>query len=161
MVEGYTKRMESYEKQMAGFKEATEKAKAEGKPAPKAPNKPMMPSCLYNGMIANLIPYGIKGAVWYQGESNASRAKEYQTLFPSMIKNWREDWGQYPTNDVDLILVRPNGTLDFTGATLNSPERVTLTNPPPGNWIVLVDGFSVPTADKYDLRIALNGKVVK
>jgi sialate O-acetylesterase len=52
------------------------------------------PSDLYNGMIAPLIPYAIKGAIWYQGESNADRAGQYRTLFPAMIKNWRDDWKQ-------------------------------------------------------------------
>ena len=49
---------------------------------------------LYNGMIAPLIPYAIKGAIWYQGESNAGRAEQYRTLFPDMIRCWRRDWGQ-------------------------------------------------------------------
>lgn len=52
------------------------------------------PMALYNAMIAPIIPYGIKGAIWYQGESNAGKAWEYRTLFPAMIKNWRDDWGQ-------------------------------------------------------------------
>lgn len=51
-------------------------------------------SYLYNGMIAPLQPYAIKGVIWYQGESNAARAYEYRTLFPAMIRNWREAWGQ-------------------------------------------------------------------
>jgi sialate O-acetylesterase len=51
-------------------------------------------SCLYNGMIAPLIPFAIRGAIWYQGESNAGRAYKYRTLFPAMIRNWRTDWGQ-------------------------------------------------------------------
>jgi sialate O-acetylesterase len=45
-------------------------------------------------MIAPLLPYAIKGAIWYQGESNASRAHQYRRLFPDMIRNWRSDWGQ-------------------------------------------------------------------
>ncbi len=53
-----------------------------------------MPSLLYNGMINLLIPFAIKGAIWYQGESNANRAYQYRTLFPNMITNWREEWGQ-------------------------------------------------------------------
>jgi len=52
------------------------------------------PTALYNAMIAPLIPYAIQGAIWYQGESNASRAYQYRTLFPAMITNWRQDWGQ-------------------------------------------------------------------
>jgi sialate O-acetylesterase len=50
------------------------------------------PAELYNGMIANIIPYGIKGAIWYQGESNAGRAWQYRRLFADMIENWRSDW---------------------------------------------------------------------
>src|SRR5262249_50484410 len=49
---------------------------------------------LYNGMIAPLLNYSIKGVIWYQGESNAGRAKLYQTGFPLMIQNWRDDWKQ-------------------------------------------------------------------
>jgi sialate O-acetylesterase len=52
------------------------------------------PTELYDGMIAPLIPYGIKGAIWYQGESNAGRAEQYRSLFADMIRNWRHDWGQ-------------------------------------------------------------------
>jgi sialate O-acetylesterase len=49
---------------------------------------------LYNGMIAPLQPYAIKGVIWYQGESNAGAAYQYRTLFPAMIRGWRETWGQ-------------------------------------------------------------------
>ena len=49
---------------------------------------------LYNGMIAPLIPYTIKGAIWYQGESNAGRGEQYSRLFPAMIKSWRKEWNQ-------------------------------------------------------------------
>src|SRR5262249_50663437 len=52
------------------------------------------PSNLYNGMIAPLIPYALRGAIWYQGESNAGRARNYQTLLPALIANWRADWKQ-------------------------------------------------------------------
>ena len=45
-------------------------------------------------MIAPLIPYAIKGAIWYQGESNAGAAIEYRTLFGCMITDWREKWGE-------------------------------------------------------------------
>ncbi len=49
---------------------------------------------LYNGMIAPLIPFTIKGAIWYQGESNDGRGHQYQRLFPAMITSWREEWNQ-------------------------------------------------------------------
>lgn len=61
-------------------------------PMPKEQGKAS--SLLYNGMIAPLLPFAIRGSIWYQGESNVSRAFQYRTSFPNMIKNWREDWGQ-------------------------------------------------------------------
>jgi sialate O-acetylesterase len=86
---------------LARQKQAVAKAKAEGKPAPAAPRAQTdprtgtgRPSCLYNGMIAPLQPFAIAGAIWYQGEANAGRAAEYSQLFPAMIRNWREAWGQ-------------------------------------------------------------------
>jgi len=65
-------------------------------PQPQPPawmNNPNAPTVLYNGMIAPLVPFGIRGAIWYQGESNAGRAYQYRELFPTMITNWRQDWG--------------------------------------------------------------------
>jgi sialate O-acetylesterase len=50
------------------------------------------PTLLYNGMINPLIPYAIKGVIWYQGESNAKRAKQYGRIFPNMITDWRTNW---------------------------------------------------------------------
>ena len=52
------------------------------------------PTSLYNGMIYPIIGYGIKGVLWYQGESNSGRASEYYTLFPALINSWRKEWGQ-------------------------------------------------------------------
>lgn len=51
-----------------------------------------MPTVLYNGMLHPIIPYGIKGAIWYQGESNVGRAAQYEKLFPAMIEDWRAKW---------------------------------------------------------------------
>ncbi|MDP1678016.1 MAG: sialate O-acetylesterase [Bacteroidota bacterium] len=51
-----------------------------------------VPTALYNGMIAPLIPYTLKGAIWYQGEGNTGNPEAYKELFTLMIKNWREDW---------------------------------------------------------------------
>jgi sialate O-acetylesterase len=56
-------------------------------------NDSWRPSGLYNAMIAPLIPYTIRGAIWYQGESNAGRAYQYRELFSSMIQDWRQQWG--------------------------------------------------------------------
>ena len=51
------------------------------------------PANLYNAMISPLLPYAVRGAIWYQGEANVSRAHQYQTIFPLMIRDWREAWG--------------------------------------------------------------------
>jgi sialate O-acetylesterase len=57
-----------------------------------------LPSVLYNGMIAPLLPYAIKGAIWYQGESNTGRPGEYRSLLTALIQNWRKGWqlGNFP-----------------------------------------------------------------
>jgi len=107
-----------YEKAMETWKQAAEKAKAEGKPAPRRPRAPVAPAesphrpaSLYNAMIAPLIPFAIRGAIWYQGESNSSRAEQYRTLFPAMITNWRDKWGQgdFPFLFVQLAPYRYGG----------------------------------------------------
>ncbi len=54
---------------------------------------PNSPASLYNAMIHPLLPFAVKGAIWYQGESNAGKAYEYRTLFPTMIEDWRKKWG--------------------------------------------------------------------
>jgi sialate O-acetylesterase len=60
--------------------------------ADKKPVIPNMPTVLYNSMIHPLLNFPVKGAIWYQGESNSGRAYEYRTLFPTMIKDWRARW---------------------------------------------------------------------
>lgn len=91
----------NYEKALAQWQEQALKAKSEGKPEPRKPGAPQSPAAnpsfpanLYNAMIAPLLPLSIKGAIWYQGESNVSRAAQYRTLFPAMIANWRKDFAQ-------------------------------------------------------------------
>lgn len=59
-----------------------------------APITKKTPSVLYNAMINPLIPYTIKGVIWYQGEANRKFAEEYATLFPAMISAWRNNWHQ-------------------------------------------------------------------
>lgn len=57
-----------------------------------------IPTALYNAMVAPLIPYGIKGVLWYQGESNRKRNNEYEQLLPAMVQDWRSRWnsGDFP-----------------------------------------------------------------
>jgi sialate O-acetylesterase len=71
------------------------KPMAEVTPLPMQPagNNPNVASVLYNAMIAPLVPYGIRGAIWYQGESNAGRAEQYARLLPALIRDWRARFG--------------------------------------------------------------------
>lgn len=62
------------------------------KPMPQPNNGPNRPTVLYNAMINPFISFPIRGVIWYQGESNAGRWKQYQTLFPSLINDWRQKW---------------------------------------------------------------------
>ena len=72
------------------------------------------PTELYNGMIAPLVPFAIRGAIWYQGESNAGKAEQYRRLFPDMIRNWRQDWGEkdFPFLAVQLAPWDPRRTME-------------------------------------------------
>ena len=90
-----------YESKLAQWKAAVEKSKAEQKTAPPAPGNPedlmrgnFRPGNIYNGVLKPTIGYGIRGVIWYQGESNAGRAYQYRDLFPLLIKSWRDEWGQ-------------------------------------------------------------------
>ena len=76
---------------------------------------------LYNGIIAPLIPFTIKGVIWYQGESNAGRGKQYQTLFPAMIQNWRNDWNQGDFPFYFVQIANFNGKPPGTPSTYKKP----------------------------------------
>jgi len=96
-----TKATEEYEARLAKWKEKAKKLKAEKKGVPRAPRKPRnpltgqhRPANLYNGVLKPIIGYGIKGAIWYQGESNSARGHAYREVFPLMIETWRRDWKQ-------------------------------------------------------------------
>ena len=101
-VEGYDpdKAREEHEARLEEWKKQAEVAREAGEQPPRLPRlndprtNPHRPASLYNAMIAPIIPYAIRGAIWYQGESNAGRAFQYRTLFPVMIRDWRDRWGQ-------------------------------------------------------------------
>ncbi|MES2279455.1 MAG: sialate O-acetylesterase [Bacteroidota bacterium] len=88
----------NYQVALAQWQKDTSAARLQNIKAPKGPAKPANPMTnskspykLYNGMIAPIINYTVKGVIWYQGESNADYAYQYRKLFPAMIKGWRDD----------------------------------------------------------------------
>ncbi len=87
-----------FEQQIAQWRTASEKARAEGKAVPRRPEDWLAnqhrPGNIFAGMVHPTLGYGLRGVIWYQGESNAGRAHEYRDLFPYMIEQWREEWGQ-------------------------------------------------------------------
>jgi len=87
----YNNDEEWLKEQYTKFTAEVEKWKREGGVKPLYFNQP---GVLYNPMIAPLIPYAIRGTIWYQGESNVFRAYQYRRLFPEMIRSWREAWGE-------------------------------------------------------------------
>ncbi len=126
MDQAYPAAMAAYNQALAEWEKAAGQAEGAGKPIPAAPRLPFdprsyswRPAGLYNAMIAPLIPFRIKGAIWYQGESNGSRAIQYRTLFPDMIRDWRHAWGE--------------GNFPFLFVQLASYQSVM----PPSNWPLL------------------------
>lgn len=98
---------EKYRQSLAAFETERREAAANNTEFKKRPpGRPWKPSELYNGMIAPLLPFAIKGVIWYQGESNAGgadRANQYRKLFPNLIRNWRSLWGE---GDFPFLLVQ-------------------------------------------------------
>ncbi len=100
-LENYPAAEQWYENARKSWEADAEKLRRTGKapgPEPRAPMGPLnphQPSVLYNAMIAPLLPYAIRGVLWYQGESNAESADgfEYRHLFRSLIEDWRQNWG--------------------------------------------------------------------
>lgn len=86
------------------------------------------PSLLYNAMIAPLVPYTIKGAIWYQAESNVGRGKQYETLFPTMINNWRAVWeqGDFPFYFVQIAPYNYNVNDPYSAAEVRDAQRRSL-----------------------------------
>lgn len=96
---------------------------------PANPNgNPNLPTVLYNAMINPLIPYTIKGAIWYQGEANAGRAYQYRDLLPLMINDWRSRWGyRFPFYIVQLanFMARHDHPTESAWAELREAQALT------------------------------------
>jgi sialate O-acetylesterase len=102
---------------------------------------------LYNGMLHGFIGYGIKGCIWYQGESNYDHPDQYETLFPAMIKEWRTEFGQgdFPFYYVQIApydyaqLPPYNIGGKFNSAYLRDAQRKSLSVVPNSGMVVIMD----------------------
>lgn len=107
--------------------------------APRGPGDSWTPTGLFNGMINPLLPYALRGALWYQGESNAERATEYHALFTAMINAWRAHFGQgdFPFYWVNLAGFAAADRDGRSFAFLREAQTKTLTLPNTGQAIAV------------------------
>lgn len=139
-----------YEKAMTEWKWKAIEARVIGATPPNRPNRPNnqlfgnhRPSNIYNGVLHPTIGYGIRGAIWYQGESNAGRAYQYRDLFPLMIQNWRDVWnqGDFPFYWVQLADFRleKDQPADSDWAELREAQTMTMSKLPNTGEAVIID----------------------
>ena len=132
-------------------------------PKPEVPNGSFFthPSLLYNGSIAPLHSFAIKGAIWYQGESNADRAVEYGQLLPAMIQDWRQAWGQgdFPFLVVQLANHHPellqSGESDWAEIRESQAKVLSLPNTAIACTIDIGEADDIHPKNKLDVGIRL------
>ena len=133
---------------------------------PRIPSSPigptLLPTCRFNTKIAPMIPFGIKGVIWYQGEANVDKANQYRVLFPALITGWREAWGQgdFPFLYVQLANFNQRGgkSVENTWAYLREAQTSTLTLPQTGMAVSLDmgKGDDIHPRNKLDVGYRLS-----
>ena len=129
---------------------------------PSPSSRPGTPSVIFNGMIAPLAPYALRGAIWYQGEANGSAGMEYRSLLPCLIGDWRTHWSQ---GDFTFLIVQlPGWDHDTKPAEqhdwpwLREAQLLTLKNVPKTGLAVGIDigdPHDVHPKDKLDIGVRL------
>jgi sialate O-acetylesterase len=157
-----------FEEKMAQYKEAAGKAKAEGKPVPRPPTSPESwlkgqhrLGNIFAGVVHPTLGYGIKGVIWYQGETNAGRAWEYGQLFPFMIEEWRKEWNNpnlpfYWVQLADYMKeeAKPG---ESAWAELRESQTKTMSLPNTGQAVIidLGEGKDIHPKNKHDVAARL------
>jgi sialate O-acetylesterase len=154
-----------FEQAKADWKSASERAKAQKKAAPRAPvdwlTGNARPGNIFAGVVHPTLGYGIRGVIWYQGESNAGRAYEHGELFPFLIQQWRKEWGQgdfpfYWVQLADFRAEKPEpGESDW--AELRETQTRTLRLPNTGQAVIidLGEGRDIHPRNKHDVAARL------
>ncbi|HUR44285.1 MAG TPA: sialate O-acetylesterase [Candidatus Saccharimonadales bacterium] len=144
ILDDYPSQFATYQKAQLKWEQEAAAAKAEGRTFTNArPRVVWKPSELYNGMIAPLVHYPIKGAIWYQGESNAGRAWQYRTLMADLIRNWRNDWGQEAFTFLEVQLAPymqiKNEPSESKWAELREAQNIVASSVPKAGVAVITD----------------------
>jgi len=122
---------------------------------------PNSKSVLFNAMINPLVPYKIKGTIWYQGENNVVRFNEYETLFPALIEDWREKWDtNFPFYYVQIA---PYEDYNGLSSSLREAQRKTLKLEKTGMVVTLDIGETndIHPSNKHDVGYRLAGLALK
>jgi sialate O-acetylesterase len=140
-----------------------DQAKAAGKPAPEFPWVPMLeswgPGMLWNGMIAPLTPFPIRGVLWYQGESNSpiERGPLYGRIFRTLIEDWRQQWGEgdFPFLYVQISAFKSTPAEDWAVLRQQQVKALELRNTAMAVTIDIGNPDNVHPTDKLDVGLRL------
>ncbi len=157
-----------FEAALAAWQDKVKEAKVAGTRPPRRPVSPQQilggqsrPGNIFAGVVHPTLGYGIKGVIWYQGESNAGRAWDYRTLFPFMIEQWRAEWGQgdFPFYWVQLADFKQEKEQpeDAQWAELREAQTKTLSLPNTGEAVIidLGEGNDIHPRNKHDVAARL------
>ena len=172
LLSPYPKVFQDFQQQLVEWRGDSDYAESEGAPVPTAPTvpddprrNPWRPAGLFNAMLMPLTSYAIRGAIWYQGESNAGRAAQYRKLFPAMIRDWRRAWdeGDFPFLFVQLA----NWGIyqhQSNWPELREAQLMTLSLPKTGMVVTIDigDGSDIHPRNKQDVgyRLALAAQAI-
>jgi sialate O-acetylesterase len=152
------------------FQQAVAQAQAAGAPLPSRPWHPdfaaWAPAALYNGMIAPLTPFAIRGVIWYQGEANSGpdRAPLYAQLFQTMIRDWRNAWDEGDFPFLFVQIANWNTTPEALWPEVRNAQRqaLALKNTGMAVTIDIGDPDDIHPKNKQDvgLRLSLAGRAI-